>query len=315
MHRLLLSFILVAAAFLGGCARAKVTTEIKTAGLTERTIEYTGQANDGQGMSMGPKLEESFKLPAGAGWTVKETKTDKDRTVTARRALGLDEVAKGDITVRDKDPNKVFVVNEVSVKRLAPKRFEYREVLKWTAPPLEGFVKPDEATLKEIKAVLPAGLATDENAKGFLDKAAALLVPMMFGPGEPLLAISLFHPDLAERRARQRVGATLAQVLEQQFGDKLTPQQRRDTVRKMLDTSFGPNKIRSQAGPDSMGPGGGGAKNSGAFVPLTFILKTSGKVVESNGETDAISGEVFWAMFSEAAAIGEVVLRAVVEMP
>ena len=44
---------------------------------------------------------------------------------------------------------------------------------------------------------LPKPVATDENARAIAEKAAVLAVPMMFGPGDPLLALGLLHPDLA----------------------------------------------------------------------------------------------------------------------
>ena len=53
-----------------------------------------------------------------------------------------------------------------------------------------------------------------------------LIMPLMFGPGDPLLAIGLMHPDLAARRASQRIGSVLPKALEEQFGDKMTPLER-----------------------------------------------------------------------------------------
>ncbi len=53
---------------------------------------------------------------------------------------------------------------------------------------------------------------------------------------------------------------------------------------------------------------------SNGLVPLMFIVKTPGRVVSSNGEVDELTGEVFWALFEEAAAFKDVVLSAVVEV-
>jgi hypothetical protein len=46
---------------------------------------------------------------------------------------------------------------------------------------------------------------------------------------------------------------------------------------------------------------------------LIFIVKAPGRVVSSNGEVDELTGEVFWGMFSEAAAFKDLVLTAIVE--
>jgi hypothetical protein len=45
-----------------------------------------------------------------------------------------------------------------------------------------------------------------------------------------------------------------------------------------------------------------------------FIVKIPGKVISSNGEVDELTGEVYWALFPQAAALKPVVLTAVVEM-
>ncbi len=59
------------------------------------------------------------------------------------------------------------------------------------------------------------------------NKTAMLAVPLLFGPGDPLLAIGLLHPDLAEHKASQRIGAVILKALQEQFGDKMTEAERR----------------------------------------------------------------------------------------
>jgi hypothetical protein len=44
-----------------------------------------------------------------------------------------------------------------------------------------------------------------------------------------------------------------------------------------------------------------------------FIVKTPGHIVSSNGEVDDVTGEIFWALFSDAASLKDIVLNAVVE--
>jgi hypothetical protein len=58
------------------------------------------------------------------------------------------------------------------------------------------------------------------------------------------------------------------------------------------------------------------AKNdTGGLTPLMFIVKTPGRIVSSNGEIDELSGEAFWALFDPAAAVQDVVMTAVIEIP
>ena len=76
-----------------------------------------------------------------------------------------------------------------------------------------------------------------------MDKAAQLATPVLFGPGDPLLAVGLLHPDLAVYRANQRIGAVLVQALEQQFGDQLQPAERHEVARQLIQEMFLSDKI------------------------------------------------------------------------
>ncbi len=46
-----------------------------------------------------------------------------------------------------------------------------------------------------------------------------------------------------------------------------------------------------------------------------FIVKSAGKVISSNGEVDDLTGEVYWALFPEAASLQPVTLTAIMEIP
>jgi hypothetical protein len=169
-------------------------------------------------------------------------------------------------------------------------------------------MKPED--LAGLKAVLPKSLATDENARGVADKMTELIMPLMFGPGDPLLAIGLLHPDLAARRASQRIGSVLLKALEEQFGDKMTPAERRAVALKLIETSFAQAKPKAPdpaAGPPSSDKGSG-------LTSLMFVVKSPGKIISSNGEVDELTGEVYWALFPPAASRKPVVMTAVVEI-
>ncbi len=293
-------------AVLTGCARARVTTEIHNGGTWTRTVALTGQEKkEGQ---MGETVEDCFVLPSGTGWKSVSSKKDADQTTTFERTLTAGEPLKGDLSVKG-DGGAAMLVNEVSVTRLTPRRFEYRETLRWTGPPPDGLgLKPEDVA--QLKAALPKALATDENARGIAEKMAALIMPMMFGPSDPLLAIGLLHPDLAARRASQRIGSLMLKALEEQFGDRMTPAQRREVTLKLIETTF------AQAKPKPPDPSAGppSSKGGSGLTPLMFILKSPGKVISSNGELDELTGEVYWALFPPGASLKPVVLTAVVEM-
>jgi hypothetical protein len=297
-------------ALLTGCGRARVTTEIRSGGAWTRTVVLTGQVKKEGQMDMSSSVDDLFLVPSGPGWKSSTTKKDSNETITFEKtfAVGAPGAAlKGDLSIKG-DDGKPRLVNEVSVTRLAPRRFEYRETLRWTGPATGMTMKPED--LADLKAALPKALATDENVRGIADKMAVLIMPMLFGPGDPLLAIGLLHPDLAQRRASARIGSLMLKVLEEQFGDKMTLAERRAITVKLIENSFAQAKPKppdAAAGPPS---GKGGAE----LTPLMFILKSPGKVISSNGEFDELTGEVYWALFPPAATFKPVVLTAVVEM-
>ncbi|HEV2688811.1 MAG TPA: hypothetical protein VGV35_09660 [Bryobacteraceae bacterium] len=307
MRRFGVSIGLLAAILLSGCARARITTAIKPDGSWTRTVVLTGQEKkEGQ---MTPTLDDTFVIPSGAGWKKEEGTKNADRVVTLERSMAAGSSLQADVSVKGGEPGKLNLVNEVTVTKAGPRRFEYRETLRWKGDPAKSManIKPED--LARIKGDLPKALATDANARALAQKTAELIIPMLFGPGDPLLAIGLLHPDLAERRAGQRMGTVMVKVLEEQFGDKMSPAERREVARKMIQGAFSSNKVSP---PDPSSPDQG--SKGPALVPLTFIVKTPGRVVSSNGEVDELAGEVFWALFSEAASFKDVVLTAVVEV-
>jgi hypothetical protein len=307
MRFIAISCALIAAFFSSACAHARVTTTIKSDGAWTRNVALIGQEKkEGQ---MTPTLEDTFVIPSGPGWKSHEEKKNEERTLILDRALAAGAALDGDISVKAGADGKLNMVNHATVSRLAPNRFEYRETLRWKGDPTKvlGKVKPED--LAKIKAKLPPELATDANAQALADKTAELSIPLLFGPGDPLLAMGFLHPDLAVRRAGQRMGALMVKALEQQFGDKLTLAQRRDIASKMIQDAFS----SATTTPNPPDPSSSPTNNSG-FVPLIFILKAPGRVVSSNGEVDELTGEVFWGLFSEAAAFKDVVLTAVVEV-
>jgi len=310
MRLIAISSALAAALFVCACGRARVTTVIKPDGSWTRTVVLVGQEKkEGQ---MTPAIEETFAVPSGPAWKTHEEKKGDERTLTFERTLALGAKVAGDVTIKAPEKGRVNLVNEATVTRVGPHRFEYRETLHWKGDPPKGFatVKPEE--LAKIKANLPAPLATDANAQALAQKTAELSIPLLFGPGDPLLATGFLHPDLAVRRLGQRIGGVMIKALEEQFGDKLTVAQRREIARHVIEETFSSVTATPKIGPPD--PGSSGPGNNATFVPLIFIVKAPGRVVSSNGEVDDLTGEVFWGLFSDAAAFKDLVFTAVVEV-
>lgn len=310
MRSLVICCALAAAFLLSACARARVTTRIQSDGSWTRTVALTGpQKKDGLQATPAATLDDTFVIPTGNGWKSSEETKDNNRMLTIERFLTAGATLEGDLSIKSSEPGKLRLVNQVTVKAAGPHRLEYRETLQWKGPlnQLLGDIQPKDLT--RLKSHLPGPLATDANARALVDKAMELGVPVLFGPGDPLLALGVLHPDLALHRVNQRMGAVLVKALEQQFGDKMQPVERREVARELIQETFSTGKI-SQPDPAAAAAISG---NNPGLTPLMFIVQPPGKVVSTNGEIDEFSGEIFWALFEEAASYKDVVMTAVLE--
>ncbi len=294
---------------LAGCARARVTTAVQADGSWTRTVMLTGQEK--KDMQVTPTLDDTFVIPSGDGWQSQEVMRNGDRVLTLERTLAAGASLQGDVSLKAGAGGQLRLTNEVTVTRVGPRRFEYRETLKWKGGPSQAIsqLKPEDLAI--VKSILPTPLATDANARALTAKMTALLMPMLFGPGDPLLATGLLHPDLAARRVGQRIGTALIQALQDQFDDQLTAAQRREVARQLIQETFNSAKMTTPDPATAVS----GKNDTGGLTPLMFIVKTPGRIVSSNGEVDDLSGEVFWALFDAAASVQDVVMTAVVEIP
>jgi hypothetical protein len=135
-----------------------VTTEIKVGGSWTRTVALGGQQKKEGQPNMGA-VEDSFVLPSGPGWKSHEEKKGDDRTLTFERTLTAGATSKGDLSVKGGNAGATELVNEVTVTRLAPRRFEYKETLRWTGTPPKAKITDED--LARVKATLPPALATE----------------------------------------------------------------------------------------------------------------------------------------------------------
>ena len=284
-------------------------------------------------------IKKQFLVPSGPGWTVTRQRDDEQMTLVVRRTAPLapGETVRQDMVVRgivNGQPGGQ-VVNEVAVRPAGPARVEYRETLRWQGKRPDELFQPQPSILKTVRAALPAPLAADDKAVSAITvQVQQELWRAAFGPGEPLIVIFLAHPDLGQRRMQQRLGRALVSALETNFGDRMTPAERRAVALKLATNKSllksGPaGQANAAAGsaaasgvPPGADPSAGGAIQFGgkdgynpSLVALTFTLKPPGRVVETNGEYDELTGEVVWTLYTEAVAAGDVTLRAVCETP
>jgi hypothetical protein len=285
------------------------TTELRPDGTIVRRIEIHAQAPDnaqGGSVSMGPKADDVFSLPVAPAWTVTRTKKGTDLVIKAERTFKAAEVLPSDVKLKGLK-GVIVLTNTLSIKQVSPGRWEYRETLHWNGERPDAFKQIPAEVKTAYKQSLPAGFATDANLQALGETTLRELWRALFGPGDPLLAMVIMHPDLAERKVMRRIGVVVNTALVERFGDKLTQVQRGDIVKKVVQQAIEDTKSTTKSKAD---PTAAADSSPSALTAMTFVIKLPGKIVSTNGERDDVTGEVYWALYSEAAAVGDVVMTA-----
>ena len=293
------------ALLLSGCSRGKVVTKVASDGSWIRRVELHGPGPDKTGgMVPIPKLEDTFAVP-GAPWVITHEKKDADEFLVCTRSMKPGESLSNDVVCKAKT-DKGYVPcsqNQCSVKQTGPGEYTYTETIHWVgAKPTTSLIDVD--VVKHLRAVLPAGLATDASLKRVSTRLSGDIMRVFLGPPEPLfttiLSQAMMAPDLAEHKISAEVGEKLAAALTDEYGSRLTAAQRTTAVEKLVAETF-----KSTAGKTDFDPTKPPSKDNGSLVSLTFSIKLPGKIIKTNGNIDHLSNEVYWGLYPEAAAMGQ----------
>lgn len=305
-----------------GCSRSVITTTVKPDGAFTRKIVFHGpkpneKADAGAFVAPGGgEMTDTFEMPSGGPWKTKREKLDNEETYTAERELTPGSVQKKDIVIKSGDKMKpgIFVVNEATVRSIGPGRWEYRETLHWVgkAPNAVTTVDPDMALA--IKASLPPAMATDANVHPIALALNRELWHLLFGPGDPLISSwtqFMMQPEAVERKMMIRMSVGVDKALAAQFGDKLTAEQRHIYVRRIISGVVAGMNAKTTKSADPSKIGASPDLGDAALAALTFSVTLPGKIVSTNGERDDLTGQVYWSVYPQAAALGDVEMTAV----
>jgi len=168
--------------------------------------------------------------------------------------------------------------------------------------------------LADLEKHLKAIGATDEDILRIAEGTVKRMWPSMFGPKDTLMIEMFVNFSVIERKMMRVVGSSLLGSVEEVLPNS-TEEQRLTAVRAIIaDIKVADIMQTSPEGlvenPLEM-PTEGEEEPSEELVGLAAVVKGPGRLVETNGEYDKITGEVFWTFYSMAAAQGPVVLRAV----
>ena len=322
LSRSIASGLLAAAAMLTvGCARSVVTTTVKPDGAFTRKIVFHGPKASEKGDAAafappGGELTDTFEMPAGGPWKTKREKLENEETYTAERDLTPGSVQTKDIVIKSGDKTKpgVFVVNEATVRSLGPGKWEYRETLHWVGKAPDVTAKIDPDMVAAIKTSLPPALATEANIRPIAVALTREVWHLMFGPGDPLISSwtqLMMQPEAIERKMTIRMSVGVDKAMATQFGDKLTLDQRRLYTHKLIGSVVASLNAKTTKSADPSKAGDKPDFGDAALAALTFSVKLPGKIVSTNGERDDFTGEVYWSVYPQAAALGDVEMTAV----
>lgn len=316
------ALLALAALLTTGCSRSVATTTVKSDGSFTRTIVFHGPKPPDQGaggpamVGPGGELSDSFDMPSGGPWKTKREKLESEEVYTAERELTPGTVQKKDIVIKSGDKSKpgVFMVNEASVRSVGPGKWEYRETLHWSGkvPDVTNNVPPE--MILAIKSALPSALATDANVRPIGVALTHELWRLLFGPGDPLISSwsqFMMQPEAVERKMSARMGAGVDRAIAAQLGDKLTQEQRRACVQKIIKAATVVLNSKTSKNADPSKAGGNTDIGDGALAAMTFTVKMPGKIVSTNGDRDDFANQVSWSVYPQAAALSDVEMTAV----
>lgn len=303
---------ILAGLIVSGCGEVGSDSVVHADGSFDRTVTLSLPS-----MDMMPGAEptdpgERLRFNQEDMWDVSVGDDDGAVTLTATRSFAAGEQIDHDFELLSGD--EPFLRCSVNVRTLSNGYIEYTETYEWIGQyPDPPELNSDE--LEEIGEHLQAIGGTEEDALAVGTELTKAMWRVVFGPTEPLMPAFILSMRSAEKKLMKRAGEELLRILEERFASRASSAERLSVARAIMNESdvietFGegvptgdPGEIEAEMME--------GDEADDTTVSIAASVRGPGRLVETNGEYDSVSGEVFWSMYSPAAALGPVVLRAV----
>jgi hypothetical protein len=196
------------------------------------------------------------------------------------------------------------------VNKLADGRLEYVETLH-SAQPDEDHPFAVEELRPRVKKVIPAAYQTTEVIDKLTQQVAVNYIHAVFGPPEPALLNLFTSPEAVLRRVNTFAFTENTRSFREVI-PSLTESQAQDVSRElaqvMSESILDQTDMMNQKKPDEKKN-----SNDNAMTSLMFSVKFPGRVVESNGIFDPVTGEVYWSLLPAGLEVGDAKLRLVVQ--
>jgi hypothetical protein len=298
-----LILLAVATALLTGCAKSSSSTVVNGDGSWTRTVKLTVSKTTEDASEPFPEV---FALPKD-GYTATSKTEKQDKITTLVRKAQLGEGPLTDILV--KENGETLCKNFVIVRRLDENRVEYYEKIVYT----KAASQKNQNEIKEIATTLRGQIpqkvnATEEEVLKISNDTFQNILRLIVGPDDMLIGVLLTNPDGAERRIKSRVFKAMDQNMQKVFGDRMNADERTNAIRRFVSAMDSKKVIgdpKSTSDPSS---------SNGNMVGMSTSVKFPGKVLETNGEIDPLTGEVYWDYLSIASEVAPLELRAICEL-
>ncbi|MEQ8762751.1 MAG: hypothetical protein RL885_02410 [Planctomycetota bacterium] len=296
-----------------GCGNFGAVTEIHPDGSWTRESRYSTSdelsgPTESFEVTIREDLEDYFDFTGVEKWE-KDARNELGGGVLimSRRAQPGETLS--DFALKGED-GKVIARNEVTVTRLSEKRFEYKETLRWVGPIPELLEEPSPERVQYFAGKLPEDIEqADRVAKELTRAAVQQYVLLLYGgTGQrPLLSEALVHRNVALRKLQARLRKGITADLQERL--KGHPQHDRlaDIVAKIVDSEMIQQLGEKDEDKDVF-------NDDRSLIALDFTAKLPGKIIETNGELDEVTGEIYWTLFAASPVLEDVVLRAVCEI-
>lgn len=315
--RLIANFFLLGAvaSLLTGCARVTATTSLHSDGSYDRHVVFVvtkmnGMA-PGDASVKGPqKPEDFFKLPtASAGNKVAKAEDKEGINITLDRTALSGSAPVQDITLLT-DKGQPLATSSVSVTKLPDGKLEYVETLHWVAAkePTPDFAA--SGLRANVKQALPESYRTTEIIDALTTRIAMNVLHAVAGPPNPAFFDVISNRDMAIRKITANMFEPNIQSI-QEIAKGISEADARAAARTFSNIlnldSFDADKAKE--GPEGAKPN----SQTNSMTPLLFEVSFSGRVVETDGIIDPVTGHVYWSLYPFAVQPEDVRLRAVIQ--
>lgn len=296
-----------------GCGEVGSDTVLHADGSFDRTITISFPNMETMPGAEPTNPGDRLRLNNPDLWVVSVEDVDDNVILTAIRSFGAGESIGHDFELMSGE--EPYLRCSVNVRTLSNGYIEYRESYEWIGEfPDPPELAPEE--LEELGEHLQAIGGTEEDILAVGTELTQAMWHVVFGPSEPLMPTIILSIRSAEKKLQKRAGEELLRILEERFASRTTSAERLAVARAIMKDSNLMEKFAESVptgDPADMDPEmmAEGEESDDTMVSIASSVTGPGRLVETNGEYDVVSGTVFWSMYSPAAALGPVVLRAV----